>query len=103
MEEPMNLPDAGTPIAAAIRRYFDLMYDCDVTKFDQVFHSTAQLHGMRDGALVVWPAATYRDILEKRHSPKTAGAPREEQILMIDVASPDQALLFEIAEMRGLA
>jgi Putative lumazine-binding len=47
---------------------------------------------MRDGALTMWPAAAYCDILEKRQSPKATGAPREEEVLMVDVASPNQAL-----------
>lgn len=28
------------------------MYDCDVSHFDQVFASTAQLHGFREGASI---------------------------------------------------
>jgi hypothetical protein len=76
----------------AIQRYFDLMYDCDVSRFDQVFHPTAQLHGVRDGALTVWPAATYREVLSKRQAPKSVGAPRQDEILLIDFTSPDQAL-----------
>ena len=81
-----------TEFSEAVQRYFDLMYDCDVSRFDQVFHPTAQLHGVRGGSLTMWPAAKYREILSKREAPKTAGAPREEQILMIDFTSPNQAL-----------
>jgi hypothetical protein len=77
----------------AVQRYFDLMYDADVTRFDRVFRATAQLHGFRDGAMTMWPAATYKDILAKRQSPKSLGAPRHEEILLIDVAAPTQALV----------
>ena len=33
----------------AIQRYFDLVYDGEVSRFDSVFRSTAQLHGLWDG------------------------------------------------------
>ena len=56
-------------LLAAVQRYFDLMYDCDVSKFPQVFWTTAQLHGFRDGTMIVWPYATYKDVLSKRQSP----------------------------------
>ncbi|MEN9725888.1 MAG: hypothetical protein RL434_254, partial [Pseudomonadota bacterium] len=39
----------------ALDRYFDLMYDCDVSRFDQVFATTAQLHGLREGEMICWP------------------------------------------------
>lgn len=84
--------ETAAQFSEAIQRYFDLMYDCDVSRFDQVFHPTAQLHGVRDGALTVWPAATYREVLSKRQAPKSVGAPRQDEILMIDFTSPDQAL-----------
>jgi hypothetical protein len=85
----------------AVQRYLDLMYDNDVAKFDQVFLATAQLHGLRSGELVMWPAATYRDRLAKRQSPKVLGAPREEQILLMDFASPTQALVKVRVRING--
>jgi hypothetical protein len=77
----------------AVQRYFDLMYDADVSRFDAVFRSTAQLHGFRDGAMTMWPAETYKDILAKRASPKSLQALRHEEILLMDFASPSQALV----------
>jgi hypothetical protein len=35
----------------------------------------------------------YRDILDKRKSPKSVNAPREDEILMVDFASTTQALV----------
>lgn len=78
-------------LTEAVQRYFDLMYDCDVSKFDAVFHHTSQLHGFREGKMTMWSASEYRDVLAKRESPKSAGAPREEAILLLDVASETQA------------
>ena len=81
-----------TELNESIQKYFDLMFDCDVSKFDQVFRSTVQLHGFRDGQMVVWSAETYRDILKKRPSPKSLNAPRADEIVLIDFASSTQAL-----------
>jgi hypothetical protein len=80
-------------LVTAVQKYFDLMYDCDTTKFDHVFRDTAQLHGFREGRMAMWPATEYKDILAKRESPKSLGAPREEEILLIDFASETQALV----------
>jgi hypothetical protein len=41
-------------LMAAVQRYLDLMYDCDTSRFDQVFRPTAHLHGFRDGAMQAW-------------------------------------------------
>src|SRR5262249_15207216 len=68
----------------AVQLYLDLMYDCDVGKFDKIFASTSQLHGFREGKMTCWPAAQYKEVLAGRKSPKAAGAPREEQVLLLD-------------------
>jgi len=80
-------------LTQSVQRYFDLMYDCDTSRFDGVFGATSQLHGFREGQMTVWPAATYKDILASRQSPKAKNAAREEEILMVDFASPTQALV----------
>ena len=87
----MNTTDIQD-LGAALVRYFNLMYDCDVAHFDRVFAPTAQLHGFRDGALSCWPAAQYKEVLAGRTSPKALGAAREEQIILLDFTSPTQAL-----------
>ena len=85
-------PSAAHTLHQAIQRYLDLMYDSDTSRFDQVFRPTAQLHGIRDGALTMWPAQTFREVLEARQSPQQQGAPREEEILLVDFASSTQAM-----------
>ena len=42
--------------------------------------------------MTCWPAAQYKEVLAGRKSPKALGSPREEQILLLDFASPTQAL-----------
>ncbi len=102
--EPSAAPDRARLIglAEAIRKYFDLMYDCDTSRFDRVFRSTAHLHGFRDGTMVAWSAPVYKDILDKRQSPKSLGARRADEILLIDFASADLAFVkvrIRVAEM----
>jgi hypothetical protein len=80
-------------LSEAVQRYFDLMYDCDVSKFDQVFYPTSQLHGFREGKMTMWTASEYKAVLAKRESPKSLGAPRDEAILLLDVASDTQAFV----------
>jgi hypothetical protein len=79
-------------LTEALQGYFDLMYDCDTSRFDQVFRSTAQLHGIRDGQMVMWPAETYKDVLAKRQSPKSLKAARADELLLVDFTSTSQAL-----------
>ena len=82
-----------TSLTEAVQRYFDLMYDCDTSRFDEVFLSTAHLHGFRDGQMMAWSMPVYREILEKRQSPKSLGAVRADEILLIDFASTEQAFV----------
>ena len=79
-------------LSDAVQLYLDLMYDCDTAKFDRVFSTTSQLHGFREGKMTCWPAAHYKEILAGRKSPKSLGSRREEQVLLLDIASPTQAL-----------
>lgn len=84
---------AAHELTDAVQLYLDLMFDCDISRFDRVFAPTSQLHGFRDGQMTCWPAARYKDVLAARQSPKSLGAPREEQILLLDIAAPSQALV----------
>jgi hypothetical protein len=92
-EKIMRDNSALERLLAAVQRYFDLMYDCDVSNFARVFWTTAQLHGFRDGAMTAWPHDSYKDVLSKRQSPKAQNAPREEKVLLLDFASASQALV----------
>jgi putative lumazine-binding protein len=80
-------------LRAALQHYLDLMYDCDVSRVDDAFAPTVQLHGFRDGAMQCWPAGVCRDILAKRQSPESLGAPREDALLLLDFACSTQALI----------
>ena len=89
----MNQNPAVEPLLEAVDRYFALMYDNDVSRFDSVFAPSAQLHGLRDGDLKLIPAAVYRNNLAARPSPQSKNAPRLQEVLLVDFASPTQAIV----------
>lgn len=51
------------------------------------------MHGFRDGRIAMWLAATFKDVLTGRPSPAALKAPRQEEILLMDFASDDQAMV----------
>jgi hypothetical protein len=89
----MSMPERRASLTAAVQLEFDLMYDIDLKTFDRVFAPTVQLHGFRDGKMICWPAGAYREVLSQRSSPRSLGAPRHEEILLVDFASDTQALV----------
>jgi hypothetical protein len=78
-------------IASAINGYFDLMYDADDSRFLDVFHDAALVHGLREGTLAAWSAAEFRDIMRNRPSPAAMKSPRDQAILSIEQTVPDVA------------
>jgi hypothetical protein len=75
----------------AIQKYFNLMYDCNIANFAEVFSPVAQLHGYRDGKMLCWPAAEYKEVLKARQSPLSLGSPRQNSVLLIDIGSASHA------------
>jgi Putative lumazine-binding len=71
------MTDAAThkALIAVVEQYFEIMFDSDVGRFDQVFAPTAQLHGLRDGNLQILPAVEYRKLLTSNPSLKSKNAP----------------------------
>lgn len=80
-------------LAAAVQRYFDVLYECDLDKFDRLFLSACSLFTVTNGALQVLSAAAYREVLATRSSPKSLGQPREESVIASFALSEDIALL----------
>jgi hypothetical protein len=89
------MPDHATfdSLLEVVERYFDLMHDSDVTDFDRVFAPSAQLHGLREGNLRLLSAQEYKTLLAGGPSPKSKNAPRQQQVLLVDFASPTQAIV----------
>jgi hypothetical protein len=94
-ESEATMPDRTSyhSLLDAVERYFDLMFDSEVSRFDQVFASSAQLHGLRDQNLRLLSAQEYKNALASGSSPKSRNAPRQQEILLVDFASPTQAVV----------
>ena len=89
------MPDHATvhSLLGAVERYFDLMFDNDISRFDQVFAPSAKLHGLRDGKLGLLSAQEYKNALASGPSPKSKNAPRQQETLLVDFASSTQAMV----------
>src|ERR1700733_4224913 len=89
------MPDHSTShsLLGAVERYFDLMFDSDVSRCDQVFAQSARLHGLRDGSLRLLPAQDYKSALASGPSPRSKNAPRQQEVLLVDFASTTQAVV----------
>lgn len=72
--------------------YFQMAHDCSLEKFDRVFHESCSLFDTDDGVLTVVPIADYREVIANRVSPKSAGKPREDELVSVDFLSPHTAV-----------
>lgn len=79
-------------VLATINEYFDLMYDPDDAKFPNVFHELCQVQGVRDGQLVAWSVAEFRELIRGRPSPAAMGSPRQQEVISVDEISPDMVV-----------
>ncbi|WP_284504872.1 nuclear transport factor 2 family protein [Caballeronia sp. INDeC2] len=79
-------------LAAAVQRYFDVLYECDLEKFDRLFHPACHLFTVVDGAEKVLTLAAYREVITARQSPMSQGHPREEALIAAFPLSGDIAM-----------
>ena len=77
----------------AAQLYFDVLYECDLGKFDALFHPSCHLFTVQDGKETVLPLGRYREIIAARQSPASIGQPREERLEGIQTLSADAALV----------
>ena len=78
-------------LQAALQAYFDTMYDCDLDRFDRIFHPCSSLFSSVDGVMILRPFAQYRIELSKRKTPKSVGQPRIDEILALSFLSSEIA------------
>lgn len=90
-----------TDILELTKRYFDLLYTCDVARFDQVFHPNSQLQTVGTTGYAMLSAGQYKDILSKRKSPASSNAERRDEVLTIDQSSDTSALVKVRALING--
>lgn len=80
-----------TNISHALQIYFDVMYECDLEKFDLIFHPTSSLFTMKDGELNVRPFVQYRAEIAARTPPKSVSQPRMDAVRQIGMLSSEIA------------
>ncbi|MFT3801884.1 MAG: nuclear transport factor 2 family protein [Burkholderiaceae bacterium] len=78
-------------VRQALQTYFDVMYECDLGKFDQIFHPTSSLFTMKNGEFNLRPFAQYRAEIAARTPPGSTSQPRVEDILQIGMLSSEMA------------
>lgn len=85
-----GLPD----LDEAIQLYFDVLYECDLDKFDRVFHPTCNLYSPGGPEVAVVTLPNYREIVAGRTPPSKSGHEREEQVDGVLFTSADVAAVF---------
>ncbi|WP_018150095.1 nuclear transport factor 2 family protein [Leeia oryzae] len=76
-------------ISKAVELYFNALYECDLHKFDQVFHPSSSLFDATNDSFTAMPIADYRDIIANRRSPASISQMREDELISIDLLSQD--------------
>ena len=78
-------------VRAALQIYFDVIHECDMEKFDRVFHPSSSLFTSVDGVMTLRPFVQYRTEMARRKSPKSINQPRIDEILTLNMLSTDIA------------
>ncbi|WP_048646654.1 nuclear transport factor 2 family protein [Nitratireductor soli] len=79
-------------ITQTLEEYFNVLQTQDLAIFDRVFHPESVLYSSQDGETVVRPIADYREIVVNRESPQSRNCKTHNEILLIDVMSPEMAM-----------
>lgn len=79
-------------VQSALQLYFEVIHECDMEKFDRVFHPCSALFTAVGGVMTFRPFVQYRVEMARRKSPMSVGQPRRDEILMLDMISSEIAL-----------
>ena len=78
-------------ISNLLRDYFDGLYEGDIQKFSNVFHSSSHLYFSDGESVTDWPRSEYFEMISKRPSPSSQGLVRHDKILSINISGPATA------------
>ena len=88
-------PDADPAVIAEIEAmladYFEVLQSQVLADFDRIFHPAGVLYSALDGEMIVRPVPLYREVVANRRAPALDGHGRADQVLSIDVLSPEMA------------
>lgn len=74
-----------------LAQYFDMLYDCDLEKFDAIFHAQAIYATADETPLLYRDMATYRNVIAQRRSPASRGEQRRDFVDAIEFAGDNTA------------
>ncbi|MEN5172511.1 nuclear transport factor 2 family protein [Acinetobacter higginsii] len=77
--------DVISAIHSQLHQYFDALYFCDVNRLQQVFHPDAIYINATDHPLLKLEMASYFSIVEKRISPASQNALRQDKVVSINL------------------
>ena len=80
-------------IQQLIQLYFDGLYDCDVSKLQQIFHPQAQYVSANENPVLVLNMSDYFMMVKKRISPASLNQMRQDQICSIQILSETTAIV----------
>jgi hypothetical protein len=87
------MTDERTAIEAAVKIYFDGLYEGDAEKLASVFHASSSLTSEQNGVLTPLPRDEWLKIVRGRASAKSQNLERSDEILQIDQSSPTTAFV----------
>ncbi len=91
--KPVDLAEQNKiDLGNAVELYFQALYECNLDKFDQVFHPSCSLFDSDGQTMTAMPIADYRAVIEKRVSPQSQGRVREDELMSVDFLSDTAAV-----------
>lgn len=78
-------------ITTLLSDYFDVLYHCDLEKFDSAFHPQAVYATADEVPALIMNMSDYRKVIAKRGSPATRNESRHDVIDSIEVAGKNTA------------
>jgi len=92
--------DVGKPaseafheLADAAQIYLDMLYACDPEMVDDIFEANARLCTLDGETLIYRTVGEYKEVLRSRTPPASVNAPREDELISLDLSTPAQALI----------
>ncbi|GAB2757520.1 hypothetical protein GCM10027020_07280 [Nocardioides salsibiostraticola] len=81
--EPSTATRNEDLLRAAVHAYLDALHRTDVQLLDEVFHPAASLFDVDQGTVTVDPYSDWRDDVDARPDPASAGLERDDEILYV--------------------
>lgn len=78
-------------ISAVIENYFDGLYEGDIPKLEDVFHTSCMWYNLEEDSVAATPVSEKLKQISERPSAKSQNLERSDHIASIELAAPDLA------------